>query len=411
MELSSYALIIIASLAIIVSYFFNILSKKTNIPSVVMLILLGILLNESISFFNLKPIDWFPILEILGIVGLIMIVLEASLDLKLSKEKIPLIVKSFLLALFSIGINIFLIAKVFQVFYDISIFRALLYATPLSIISSAIIIPSVSNLSDEFKEFMIYESTFSDILGIMAFYFILGSVHQPSQQAIHLAIGTNILITIVSSVVISYGLIFLFQRIRSEIKLFLLIATLILFYALGKMFHLSSLIIILVFGLILENKDFFLRPFIKHIDNEAIEKITKNLKIITFETSFVIRTFFFIIFGITISFAGIFNLKVWLISFLALVIIYGSRYGLLALISRHHLQTKLLLAPRGLISILLFYAIPKEYQIEEFNHGTLLLVIFTSAILMTIALIKHKHKTEDSVPTENETTELIDESS
>ena len=37
---------------------------------------------------------------------------------------------------------------------------ALLYATPLSILSSAIIIPSVSGLSEAKKEFHVYESTF-----------------------------------------------------------------------------------------------------------------------------------------------------------------------------------------------------------------------------------------------------------
>ena len=42
--------------------------------------------------------------------------------------------------------------------------------------------------------------------------------------------------------------IYVFQNITGNVKLFLLIATLLLLYAVGKMFHLSSLLIILVFG-------------------------------------------------------------------------------------------------------------------------------------------------------------------
>lgn len=55
-----------------------------------------------------------PVLEVLGIIGLIMIVLEVALDLKLSKEKIPVILKSFVIALLCLLINAGLIAWIFK---------------------------------------------------------------------------------------------------------------------------------------------------------------------------------------------------------------------------------------------------------------------------------------------------------
>ncbi|HIE15361.1 MAG TPA: hypothetical protein EYP69_00375 [Bacteroidales bacterium] len=169
--LSAYELIIAGSIIIIISYGFNILAQKTNIPSVLMLIVLGILLRGIFDFLDFQQMQRFPILEILGVIGLIMIVLEAALELKLTRDKLPLIGKSFLLALLSILVNIFLISQVFHLFYpDIILLDTLIYAVPVSIISSAIIIPSINNLDPERKEFMIYESTFSDILGIMFFY-------------------------------------------------------------------------------------------------------------------------------------------------------------------------------------------------------------------------------------------------
>ena len=54
---------------------------------------------------GIKGIDFFPILEVLGIVGLIMIVLEAALDLELKKEKWPVIWKSFTIAAFSLALT------------------------------------------------------------------------------------------------------------------------------------------------------------------------------------------------------------------------------------------------------------------------------------------------------------------
>ena len=51
-----------------------------------------------------------------------------------------------------------------------------LYATPLPILSSAIIILSVSGPTEaaKKKEFNIYENTFYKIIGIMMFFFLIG---------------------------------------------------------------------------------------------------------------------------------------------------------------------------------------------------------------------------------------------
>ncbi len=391
-SLNAYELIITGSIIIIISYGFNVLAKKTNVPSVLMLITLGLILKGLMGVFDLRQIQWFPILEILGIIGLIMIVLEAALELKLTREKLPIIGKSLLIAFLNISINIFVISQTFRLFYpNMVLLNALIYAVPVSIISSAIVIPSISNLDDKRREFMIYESTFSDILGIMFFYFLLGSPEHDSAKSLSLGIFSNILITIVASVVLSYLLLFTFQRIKTQIKLFLLIAVLILLYAVGKVMHFSSLIMILFFGLILENRDIFVgKRLSKFFDREAATEITNNLKIITFETSFVVRTFFFVIFGITITLANIVNFKVWIVSLIVLGIIYFGRWTFLRIFMGKNLFPELLLAPRGLITILLFYAIPSEYQTKGFNEGILLVIIIVTSGLMAYALIRDK---------------------
>jgi len=397
--LNAYELIIIGSIIIIISYGFNLLAKKTNIPSVLMLISLGFFLKIAINLLDLQAIQWFPILEVLGIIGLIMIVLEAALDLQLSREKLPIIWKSFLIAFLSITVNIFVISQVFQLFYSkMSLIDALIYAVPVSIISSAIIIPSINNLDEKRREFMIYESTFSDILGIMIFYFLIDSTNSKSVTSLSFGIISNIIITIVASVVLSYVLLLIFQSLKTQIKLFLLIAVLILFYAVGKLLHFSSLLMILFFGLILENRAIFIgKRLSKFFNNEATTEITNNLKIITFETSFVVRTFFFVIFGITITLANIISIKAWIVSLLVLGVIYLGRWIFLRLFMKNNWFPELFLAPRGLITILLFYAIPIEHQVKDFNEGILLVIIIVSSILMTYALIKDKKLQKEAI--------------
>ena len=208
-----------------------------------------------------------------------------------------------------------------------------------------------------------------------------------------LSVLLNLTLTVLISLVASYFLIFLFQKIRTELKLFLLIAVLILLYALSKAFHLSSLLIILVFGLILSNRQiFFPGKLRRFLNEEYMTGIFNNFKLITLESSFVIRTFFFVIFGFTIMLASLLDFKVWIMSILILVFLYGTRYLYFRLIIRKNIFPEIWLAPRGLITILLFFSIPSELVAEEFNSGILLLVILASSILMAYALISYRRQ-------------------
>ncbi len=398
MEFDSYSFIIAASLVVIASFFFNIFSSRTNVPSVLLLITLGIILKLIAEWVGIEVIELFPVLEVLGIVGLIMIVLEASLELELKKEKRNLILKSFSVALLGLVINALAIAAVIQQFLHTDYFVALIYAIPLSIMSSAIIIPSVSSLQKDKKEFMVYESTFSDTLGIMFFFFLIESVHAENLAEISLSIGVNILLTLIISVALSYILIYLFQKLQSEVKLFLLIAVLILLYAIGKLLHFSSLVMILVFGLILNNHQYFFRGKLKNfINTDSIRNIYKNFHVITIESSFVVRTFFFVIFGMTIMLSSLIDLNVIVSSIIILGLIYGSRYLLFRLILGKDILPQILIAPRGLITILLFFAIPEEYMVAEFKPGILLFIIIISSIIMAYSLIKAKKSSQISI--------------
>jgi len=393
-EVNPYYIVIGFSMAIIVSYLYNIISKKTNIPSVLLLIVTGILIQQAFTFFAVKTLNLFPILEILGIVGLIMIVLEAALDLELKKEKWPVIWKSFVVAFVGLAGSMFFISLLINAFLETDYQIALLYSIPLSIISSAIVIPSVSSLDNFKHEFMVYESTFSDILGIMAFYFLLGDMEATSETNFFATVTINVGVTILVSFIASYLLILLFQQIKTKTKLFLLISVLILLYDLAKLMHLSSLLIILVFGLILNNHKLFFKGFLeKYIKDDAIKDNLLNFKLITLETAFVVRTFFFLIFGMTISLGSLINLNVFIISLLILGFIFMSRFISLKAVVGKKVKTLTLIAPRGLITILLFFSIPQAFQQEAFDSGILLYVIILSSIIMTYGLIDDKKRT------------------
>jgi hypothetical protein len=113
---------------------------------------------------------------------------------------------------------------------------------------------------------------------------------------------------------------------------------------------------------------------------------------VTLETAFVVRTFFFVIFGLTIAIASLFNLQVALVSVLIILSIYAIRFVILRTFIGSDILPQLFIAPRGLITILLFYAIPSEAQVATFEPGILLFVIIGTSLIMTWAMIKDKKK-------------------
>jgi len=391
--MSAYLLVIGLCSVVILSFFFNLIAKKTNIPSVLLLILLGLGIQQLLNYLGMKP-EYFNILEVLGIVGLIMIVLEAALDLELKKENWPIIWKSFLIAFVSLCLSSGIFAFIIQLFIqNMGFLPALIYAIPFSIMSSAIIIPSVSNLGKHKREFMIYESTFSDILGIMFFYFLVENIDANGAGEVFLSLSGNIVLTVIFSALCSYLLVFVMQKIKSETRFFLFLSVLILLYAVSKLIHLSSLLIILMFGLLLGNyKTLLFGKLREWLRADAIDDLFEDFKMITVETSFLVRTFFFVVFGVSMSIATLARTRVWLISFSFLAVLYLIRHFMFFVVERKNIFPQVFLAPRGLISILLFFAIPEDFKVPEFESGALLLVIIFSSLIMAFSLIVGRKK-------------------
>ena len=333
------------------------------------------------------------ILEVLGTVGLIFIVLEAALDLELTRERWPIIWKSFLVALIALVGSSFAIAAFINFMIIDDFFNSLVYAIPLSIMSSAIIIPSVGGLIDEQKEFMVYESTFSDILGIMFFYLLLGNAGTEKVGSVVGNVFSNIGLTLLLAIIVVYILTWVIQKMTSEVKLFLTIAILLLIYAVEKIYHLSPLILILAFGLMLNNpKLFWFKPIRRFVNLDKIHSLHNEFHLLTLESAFVIRTFFFVIFGITISIASILSWTVLFYSLIISLMLYLVRLVLLWIFERKNIFPLLYIAPRGLITILLFFQIYgayPEYATGAFDKGILLQVIFITSLLMTFSLIQN----------------------
>lgn len=400
-----YFFIIAGSVVLLLSFFFNKLSAKTSIPSVLMLIGLGVGLQYGLKAMGIVKPELFAVLELLGIVGLIIIVLEGALELKLTRDKVPMILKSAVSALLGLVVTAFACAWVIQFFLpEMSLSIALLYATTLSILSSAVVIPSVNNLRPEKKEFLVYESTLSDIFGVMMFYFILsvleaGGDVEATAGRMAVEFGIGFVITIIVALVSGYVLITVFQRVEGGARLFSIIAVLLLLYSIGKLAHLSPLIIILIFGLMVANPYLFFRWKAKRlILPDKFPSLESGMHVLTVETAFAIRTFFFVVFGANIVLNSLVDVTVLVMGFSLMVVTYCLRSLLLRLLLKGKIIPHIWVSPRGLITIMLFYSIPESLKDESFNSGVLLLLILGTGIIMMLGLFYNKalkHPLED----------------
>ncbi len=383
------AIIVTLCILILISYAFDLSSKHTKIPSVILLLALGWGVHQLISFFEITSVpDLDPLLPILGTVGLILIVLEGSLELEINKSKKSVLTKSSLSAILPIIVLFLLIGFAFHKMSDASLKDSFINAIPFCIISSAVAIPSVRYLSKENKEFVIYESSMSDIFGVIIFNFFTVN------EIINITAGGHFLFQIVSILLISFGasigLALLIKNIDHHVKFIPIIMIVILIYTVSKIYHLPSLIFILIFGLWLNNleelKNF---SFIKKLAPEKLETEVQRFREVVVEIAFLVRTMFFLLFGFLIDASTLLDPNGLLIAIGIVFVIYLVRFIQLK-IGKMDIQPLLFIAPRGLITILLFISIPVSKQLPFVNESLIIQVILLSALIMMAGIMSSK---------------------
>jgi len=381
-------IIITFCVLLLIAYVFDLTSSRTKIPSVIMLLLLGWTVRQLSTWFEIQLPDFSPMLPVLGTIGLILIVLEGSLELELNKSKFGLIKKSFVGALIPMLALAFLLAFLFHYLGHFGLKDSLINAIPFCVISSAIAIPSVNNLTSHNKQFVIYESSLSDILGVLIFNFLALNETINTVSFGHFAL--QLLIITVVSFVATIGLSYLLNKIEHHVKFVPIILLVVLIYAISKVYHLPGLIFILFFGLFIGNLDELKQfKFIEKFKPEELNKEVNKFRELTIEIAFLVRALFFLLFGYLIETAEVLNTDTLLWALAIVFFIFLFRAFQLKL-SKLPLQPLLFVAPRGLITILLFLSIEPTHTISLVNKSLIIQVIILTALLMMVGLIRNK---------------------
>ena len=379
---TSTALVAI-SVAVLLSYWYLHLGRQLRLPAVVFLLLTGLALRAAADVAGWQ-VDVPPaLLPVLGTVGLILIVLEGALDLKLSPGRRAFLLRTFGAAAFGVIVTAAAVAVPVKFFFDLSWMHAVLVAMPFAVISSAVAIPSAESLSLQDREFVIYESSWSDILGVMLFNAALVAVSSGHGFTLNLVGGG--LAVLVLGALLGLGMIWLVGHLQGHVKFLPLIFALILVYGAAKALNLSPLLIVLVLGLMLNNPQMLEKvKGLGRLHSARYDVELDKLKHLTAEATFLVRTFFFLLLGFGTDLRAFADLGAWGLAILLAALIFGLRWPLMRLLSGSGTRPLAWAAPRGLITVLLFFSIPPQLVPAGFPVAALILLVLISCIAMAV---------------------------
>ncbi|MDT8322678.1 MAG: cation:proton antiporter [Bacteroidota bacterium] len=348
---------------ILIGFLANLLFKLTKIPSVLLLMGIGVFLGPvtgwiaSDQLVNIAPY--------FGTMALLIILFEGGLELDIMTvvRQAP---KATVLAVGVFVVSVALVMLFGIYVMEMSTLNALLLAAVLGATSPAICIPVVQGLSvrDEIKTIVKLESALGDVLLIVS---VLLMVNFDPE-------GTQGVWSVIFSFITSFGVAFIVASIagvlwsrliawmgKEPLAYMLTLGFMFLLYFMVEEMHGSAAIAVLMFGLVLENMEVMSDRIGMRMRNLfgidiKSEKFILNqfIKNITEELSFLLRTFFFVYLGMLLDFDDLtwtIGLFILAITGLLLVSRWGMMQGFRRIgrdFSKGELQVIMAMLPRGL---------------------------------------------------------------
>ena len=378
-------LLIGIGMAVLLSYWFVHLGRVLRLPSVVFLLGTGLALRALANGFELAITLPASLLPLLGTLGLILIVLEGALDLELKSGQRVFLLRTFGAA--ALGLSFFVTPISIALHYALGLGWAgsVLLATPFAVISSAVAIPAADLLEPRDREFVVYESSWSDILAVMLFN-AAGAAFLDGGSATSNFVGGGLAVVVIGGA-IGLALYWLVGHLEGHVKFAPLMFALIGVYGAAKALHLSPLLIVMILGLLLNNAPLLHRfRWLRRLHSNHYDAELDKLKHLTAEATFLARTFFFLLLGYDADLAQLADPFAIGLALALVAASLGLRWLMLRLVHGSPTRPLLWMTPRGLITVLLFYSLPEGLVPAAFPRGALILVVLISCLVMAAGL-------------------------
>lgn len=193
------------------------------------------------------------------------------------------------------------------------------------------------------------------------------------------------------AVLITFALALLLHKITYHINYVIILTSLILVYVLAGMIHLPALLLVMAFGMALANYRLSENTFLsRYIQYDKFGNDLASFTRIMRELTFIVKSFFFIMFGYLTQIEGLFDLSNVITSLCIIAGIYFLRIIFLRIILKIPVLPFLFFSPRGLVTILLFLSVPASLKIGLISKEVVTLVILLTIFIMFIGNIFYR---------------------
>lgn len=363
------------ALTIILGFIGNLIFNRTNIPSNLWLLLLGLLLGQ-LAFVERAPL--ISMTEFIGTIAVITILSDGGMSLDIKKTIIDA-PRGFLLMVIGLIISTgltFAIMTAFGFSMPISLFTGLtLGGTSASVIMP--VITKIKGLNERVKSILAFESiadTFTIVIAMLVLDLVTGRIPEFSIGEMINPIFSGLSI----GIIIGLTWTFVLRKLKGvEYTYAATLATLILTYVVAEFFGASGAIACFCAGIILGNNGIIFK-FVKPRSRVKPDVETARYHSLI---SFFVRTFYFVFLGAIVliqDFMGILVGAVICVALLLSRFLYVKLFSLRdKSLTKFDLNTMSVMFPRGLSAAVLA-TIPLTRGIS--NAEVIVDIVFTVII-------------------------------
>lgn len=386
--------ILFIGLLVFFAHFLSLQFRKTNIPDVLVLMLVGILLGPIFGLMSAS--DFGRVGSLIAAIALVVILFEGGTSLNLSVLGKTLGTTS-MLALAGFVLTTIIITLVGFFVLDLTLLPATLLGVILGSTSAAVVFPMVNALrmSEKPGTVLVLESALTDVLSIVAVFALLQIYSQGGIEPGKLvgSILSAMIFAAVIGVVGGIGWLVVLGKVRDfPNTISSTLAYVFIVYGFTEWLGFSGAIAALALGISLTNFEKIGLHRISSIEKNLVPLNEMDLMFYR-EAVFLLKTYFFVYLGISIHFSEI-NLGLTALAMVVMV------YIMRVLLARHVFRgdsyelrdTALasMMAPKGLASAVLA-TLPLKYGIAggELIRDVTFMVVLVSISVTALLVIAY----------------------
>jgi cell volume regulation protein A len=382
---SAPILLLAASVVIILGVLGEAFFKKTGIPDILLLMVLGIIIGPVLGI--IQPEAVLEIVPYFAAVALIIIMFDGGLNLHIGKV-LKTAHFAIILVIVGFALSVGIVAGLAHYGLGWEWIDSILLGTIVGGSSSIIVFGLVQKIriSDDAKSMLSFESALTDIFAVIIAFVLFEAAlsGELSLDMLGVTIGKAILVGLVLGFGVGIPWMFVISKLKNAQHSYMLtIGMVFLLFFLATSFGESGALTALVFGLMLGKKTYFSRLLKVKFPEDTIDNSLHN------QVTFLVRAFFFVFVGLLASFA---QLEYVIFGIVAAIGIYIGRIIITKSVlvrgfSKLDKRVTSVMIPRGLAAaVLATFPLSMGLPNAEAYPQIIFFVIFTSVLITTIGL-------------------------